>query len=758
MSMILLAWTYRKHRLPVVFFLGLVLCATYGLSVTAFEQEHSGTLCDDCHDDHNQVYWEYLIVDELEALGELEVGEEATVRLHFYADCNTNRKSTFQSVEVSLGSENGTLEIVDADRTEYNVVRGESNGRTIEWSITPQQSGSDTLLVHLDGYNTHDGGFHILTDAWQPVEITEEPPDVTLVDDDLHLEPAIAIRGQVVNLSVIVCNAGGFGNANVSLYVDEVSAAHRYALIVGVPLMPHGDRHLTLPLDTATLEGNHTLIVVVENVTPADTNPDDQQATIPLVVHPPGNLQLIEIVMDGGARLLNETVEVTVRARNNFTFTVTTILELELRGFNDNATHIEACNITLDAVSETVVKLDFTLTLPRLPAGNTTLSARLDPYHVLPEIIETDNRANVDVIFLLITPPVELRIGPASITPSPDSVVAGLPATVNVTVVNLGNRTAMTNLTIKAHSGNETHLLATIPLVLAAGESSMSSIVWDTTGWNGSVVLNFDVGELEGELSYLDNHLNLTVVVQPPPWLVFIPASLQTVPATPIGLLPAALAIQLAERNGTPATGVVRLMSPTGTGSEVAFVIDGGGITTVNLTITPSIGTTDYQLEIEAHGRTGTLDFVLEATDPRESLMVEIAPPSPQSPRTGTPLTFTFSLDWNHTGTITVNLSPWLVPAGGGDPVKLSARSVTLKPGVNRVIWTGLLPAGRYTVALHGELFLPGGNLTLPAMGNETLVVSGEIDEDEPLSAPALVPLLMAFIAVSALVRRLRRW
>jgi len=199
-------------------------------------------------------------------------------------------------------------------------------------------------------------------------------------------------------------------------------------------------------------------------------------------------------------------------------------------------------------------------------------------------------------------------------------------------------------------------------------------------------------------------------------------------------------------------------MSPTGTGSEVAFVIDGGGITTVNLTITPSIGTTDYQLEIEAHGRTGTLDFVLEATDPRESLMVEIAPPSPQSPRTGTPLTFTFSLDWNHTGTITVNLSPWLVPAGGGDPVKLSARSVTLKPGVNRVIWTGLLPAGRYTVALHGELFLPGGNLTLPAMGNETLVVSGEIDEDEPLSAPALVPLLMAFIAVSALVRRLRRW
>ena len=753
------ACAYQKQLHTLVLFTGLVFCATYGLPVIAFEQEYSGTLCDDCHEDHKQVYWEYLVVTELEALDELVTNEEVTIRLQFFADCNTNSKSTFQRVEISLISENETLSIVDANRTVYNVVRGESNGRTIEWSVTPQRSGSDTLLVHLDGYNTHDGGFHILTDARQPVDIAEEPPDVSLNDEDIHLGSSEVIRGQVVNISVMLHNAGGVGNANVSLYVDELTATHRYDFLAGIPLIPDDDQHLVLQLDTATLEGNHTLIVVVENVTPADADPNDQQAVIPLVVHPPGNLQLMDVAMAEGLSLLNETVEVVVRAYSNFTFVMSVGVELELMDPITNTSHIETYNILLEAANETVVTLNFTIVLSQLPSDNITLSIHLDPTNAIPEIVEADNYVNLNVTLQSWIPPFELRVGPVSLTPLPDLVVAGLPVTINVTVVNLGNKTATVNLTIQADSGGETHLLEMIPLVLTGGERLFCSITWDTTDWNDSVVLNFDVDELEGEISHIDNHLSLALMVRPPPWLAFVPDSLQSVSIVPAGLLPVVLTIQLAEHNGTPATGVVRLIHPMDVGSEAPFNLEGGGTTTLIFSVVPSIGKADYRLEIEAYGRTETLHFILVATDPREALTVDIVTLSPQPAQSGTLLMFSFTLDWNHTTAITASLSPWLVPVGGGAPVKLPVKLVTLQSGMNHITWNGLPSAGRYTVALHGEMFLPGGNLTLPALGNGTLVVvDNEVNGEEPLSAPSFGLTLVALITAATVVTRRRRW
>jgi len=223
------------------------------------------------------------------------------------------------------------------------------------------------------------------------VDIAEEPPDVSLNDEDIHLESSEVIRGQVVNISVMLHNAGGVGNANVSLYVDELTATHRYDFLAGIQLIPDGDRHLVLQLDTATLEGNHTLIVVVENVTPADADPNDQQAAIPLVVHPPGNLQLMEVAMAEELPLLNETVEVVVRAYSNFTFAMSVGVELELMDPIANTSHIETYNILLEAADETVVTLNFTIVLSQLPSDNVTLSIHLDPTNAIPEIVEADN-------------------------------------------------------------------------------------------------------------------------------------------------------------------------------------------------------------------------------------------------------------------------------------------------------------------------------------------------------------------------------
>lgn len=170
------------------------------------------------------------------------------------------------------------------------------DGHATGWLDSPAASHTYATEGNFTSTVTVKDGRGLTGQAWAIVSVRSRPspgtsPDLAPVD--AGVDPARPEVGENVSVTVLVMNLGGATATNASIRVLDI---HPNGTSVEVgrtwlpqPLAPLGTEAVPAGTFVAADEGNHTLRILVEDVSPPEAVLANDEFLLPMTVLPPGS-------------------------------------------------------------------------------------------------------------------------------------------------------------------------------------------------------------------------------------------------------------------------------------------------------------------------------------------------------------------------------------------------------------------------------------------------------------------------------------
>jgi len=496
----------RLNPVPKMVIITIILLMTSVLSTASDTRDGRDELChrDGCSNHHGGEHFIQTVeIISFEAPTSLEEEEEGEVTITIENQVNTGKSQyrKFQWVDFVLTSVNGKTTILDDEKRINNVDRGAGNRRTVKWTITGKEAGSDSLAVDIHARNNHES-----TDMYNAddldIDITAPPPDVTVIS--LTLPATDPVEGDLVMITALIENTGRQAVWDVELLVDDESED-----VLSVDLARDESRQLEWEWNSSGNAGDRTIKVTASGVGDEENLQDNERESgIHVMTRP--DLEVTSLTYDPQGPVDGEVVAVSSiignRGEAAAGFNVTLFLD-------DHLNPIGHENITLQGNESVNVTFFWSSSND---VGDHQLIVIADPEDRVNESDESNN----EIIRLITVHEPPILPDPSVHSDDihfPEIISEGDEVQLEVLIRNLGNSSV--NITARVMvSGMEILILKQVRLRMQAHEVRSLPVVWSTSSRMGNWSISVELFDMEpGDERKSNNHASRPITVHDRP-------------------------------------------------------------------------------------------------------------------------------------------------------------------------------------------------------------------------------------------------
>ncbi len=205
----------------------------------------------------------------------IDISETKTIKLVIENEIDVDDYKRFKYVDVSLESENDTVEITNPDKRINNMQEGTE---TLTWEITGKSDGTDTLQFSVHANNQHKN-CNFYDSYSQSITVMALDHELGVSEISIPFEPVV--EDQIITLGADIANIGIKNtSAHLKFYYDEKDEEHRIATVKDVMVKAKTNSLFEVEWNTSGLQGNHIIFVVLSDITPEDTMAENNEMQI----------------------------------------------------------------------------------------------------------------------------------------------------------------------------------------------------------------------------------------------------------------------------------------------------------------------------------------------------------------------------------------------------------------------------------------------------------------------------------------------